>query len=764
MGVPQLLKEVIRSVGRDIDLRFYVGGIDASTGLQVRGVRDDSRENKSRRVRPLRLGIDINTWVMRATQGNSDMLGDDKHLSNYGRATLLAEQQRKEQAARDRLMQQADDLDDASGGDGTVPSRRDAAVSRSPELEARVQDYVQTCRDYVIHRLQALQQATKIKRKRPRSEGATEDNTEEEICMEILAVFDGLTPPIKQNVVSERKQTRQVAVDARDGPVVVAPDEGEEEDRIKAFKRAGAGKYHSHVITSIVERLRELHIPFMVAPYEADGQLVYLRQKKYIDVIVSEDSDFLAYGLASSPVLYKLNDCVSSTGVPRGTLIRHEDLSSYIVSTSSTSSSGVTNSLDLRDFTPGMLAVLFVATGSDYCHKLKGIGIVTAGKIVRSAFYLDDEGHTSVNRSDTPPLENVFQELYEKTSDRARLTPEFKQDYEKLFMAAVLMFRHPVVFDPVLGRCVAANCPEDPGNQVEDAYYNALGGNGDPELMRYKPYAAMRQDLQYRFAKVTGSPHVFSLESPSQSAALAILWAEGWIVRGPSSSQAFASDQIVSVPESVPSRKFQLRPGVVTPPRIQQLYRQATAAKSGTTDVVEDASDGEDDGAMENDDSSSDESVSVSKDKLDDLIRDMAATAAARCATAENNGTETTGTGTAAPSNAPADDAENEGTETTGAGPAGPSDVPTNDDENVGTKAAGVVPSDVPASEESMATEKTGAGPAAPIEVPAEAGKSEMTGTDAPGDASTSTDENMEKRDEFSFVDEDEDDAWQTQT
>ena len=50
--------------------------------------------------------------------------------------------------------------------------------------------------------------------------------------------------------------------------------------------------------------LKHYNVEYYVAPYEADAQLAYLSKINYIDLIITEDSDLLAYGCKC--VLYKL--------------------------------------------------------------------------------------------------------------------------------------------------------------------------------------------------------------------------------------------------------------------------------------------------------------------------------------------------------------------------------------------------------------------------------------------------------------------------
>lgn len=46
----------------------------------------------------------------------------------------------------------------------------------------------------------------------------------------------------------------------------------------------------------ILVALKELNVPFMVAPYEADAQLAYLSRCGFIDAVLTEDSDLLVFG------------------------------------------------------------------------------------------------------------------------------------------------------------------------------------------------------------------------------------------------------------------------------------------------------------------------------------------------------------------------------------------------------------------------------------------------------------------------------------
>lgn len=528
MGIQQFLSRVLESATSDVDLRAYQAGIvpvevwkknpqrnqnrgqkRAAATAAAEGQGDDAGATKTSssssgaagKRRPLRIGLDASIWIYQACQRYSTMLGDERHLSNYGRATLHLETMTTTETT-------------------LTPQQQHEQIIEEQEEQERIRNYVFACAKFVQDRVLTLQRTTKG---------------------EVLVVMDGATPPLKREEVSRRSARRKALEQARDAPVdattndVVDIDEGEDEhDRLRrnAFRRAGAGKNFPAVLNQVVNALRESQIPFLVAPYEADGQLAYLSNAGLVDLVVTEDSDLVAYGI--SPILFKLRDEIGN-GIPRGRLYRREYLGAATVSCTGNNKS----SFNLMDFTPVMLSVMFVATGCDYCQSLPGIGLVTAYNIVKTAFFEQDDyqrcqrnkraRNSCSNTNDVIPttvLEIVFAELYDKCYDRNRrhvLTDAFKEAYEHDFMAALLMFRHPVVYDPVRGRCVSVGCPSGADNcrENENSDDDGVGsGGGDPELTAYEPYRTLCRDAAKRYALV-GS----LIEPP----ALATRVAEGWV-------------------------------------------------------------------------------------------------------------------------------------------------------------------------------------------------------------------------------------------
>ena len=113
-----------------------------------------------------------------------------------------------------------------------------------------------------------------------------------------IFVFDGDKLPMKINEEDKREIKRKEY-------------EKEAENMLKMNNIYGAiyKKIESFDVTpefayEFMKILKYYKIEYYVAPYEADAQLAYLSNINYIDFIITEDSDLLAYGCKC--VLYKL--------------------------------------------------------------------------------------------------------------------------------------------------------------------------------------------------------------------------------------------------------------------------------------------------------------------------------------------------------------------------------------------------------------------------------------------------------------------------
>ena len=415
-----------------------------TSGTKRRGGHDEGGERPTKRrrkqSRPLRLGVDISQFIWNAIYYCSADLGDDRHLTNHGRADLAREDQDRQEQRR----------------------------------KEKEEEYIARCTDIVLTRFRKLQ--------------------DQIANANILVVFDGKSPPIKSPTSKKRREERRKYQNQRDQPLIdpnADPTEANAE-RGRAFRRSGAdGEQYAAIQSQLQHVLRQLQIPFLVAPYEADGQLAYLSDKGYIDSILTEDSDLIAHGCKS--ILYK-------TDVPNGTaiLLQFGDI-------------GAASGLNLVDFTPIMMTTLFACLDNDYIEKkLSNIGPITACEIVRKAFLSESrigkQSHSRKNSYDCDddeigqsPLELVLEGLFERCTERD-LTEDRRQKYEERFLSALVMYRHPIVYDPIERKCIYRRSVT---TKTTTAGNDGVALDGDFELINYEPYSLLCNDIE-RVSKIVG--------------------------------------------------------------------------------------------------------------------------------------------------------------------------------------------------------------------------------------------------------------------
>ena len=321
----------------------------------------------------LRTAIDISSWIAKACHGHGSELLDERHLSNFGRVELLHEKQLLEANTN-------------NNNNNKNNNNNNNNNNNDKQNIEDIQNFISKVCNTVLKRISSLQAC---------------------LSTDILIVFDGDTPPMKRICCEQRKKIKNDAAMTRDevvqsNPNVFVGDDDDDDDdnnhnmmmmmmqsnlnKISAANKAGAhtNEIYQAVVNSLLKSLREKKIPFMISPYEADGQLAYLSNEGLIDLIISEDSDFIGHGCKA--VLYKYraeqqqqqqpnsNNKQSSFWKVTGDLIRRIDVNA------------VNTSFDLSSFSDIMLTIFCVATGCDYCNSLKGIGIKTAKNVVEEAF------------------------------------------------------------------------------------------------------------------------------------------------------------------------------------------------------------------------------------------------------------------------------------------------------------------------------------------------------------------------------------------
>ncbi|KAG1709480.1 hypothetical protein DVH05_020135 [Phytophthora capsici] len=218
-----------------------------------------------------------------------------------------------------------------------------------------------------------------------------------------IMVFDGAPLPSKAQENIARGRSR---VDWRRKAKEMLQQPEEKQDGREIFKACTRGvSVTNEMVMRLIATLRRMNITFYVAPYEADAQLAFLSKQKIVDVVISEDSDCVPYGVRTA--LLKLQPDGWGTELKRRSLGANEELS-------------------FVGWTEEMFIQLCVLAGCDYCRSVPGVGIMTAYKLV--------------NQYKTPT--KILKALQQQ---KGSSVPE---GYAERFYSAILTYRHQLVFDP----------------------------------------------------------------------------------------------------------------------------------------------------------------------------------------------------------------------------------------------------------------------------------------------------------------------------
>ncbi|KAI7287619.1 PIN domain-like protein [Hortaea werneckii] len=118
----------------------------------------------------------------------------------------------------------------------------------------------------------------------------------------------------------------------------------------------------------LIEELKRMDVPYIVAPYEADSQMAYLEASGVIDGIISEDSDLLVFG--AKCLLTKLDqygECV---------MINRTDFTAC-------------REISLVGWTDREFRMMGMLSGCDYLAGIEKMGLKTAYRLVRKHKSLD---------------------------------------------------------------------------------------------------------------------------------------------------------------------------------------------------------------------------------------------------------------------------------------------------------------------------------------------------------------------------------------
>ena len=112
----------------------------------------------------------------------------------------------------------------------------------------------------------------------------------------------------------------------------------------------------------LIEELKKANVQYVVAPYEADAQLVYLERQGLIQGIISEDSDLLVFG--AKRLLTKLDQFGECIEVNR-------------------SNFASCSAVSLTDWSDEEFRRMAILSGCDYLASISGMGLKNAYRLVR---------------------------------------------------------------------------------------------------------------------------------------------------------------------------------------------------------------------------------------------------------------------------------------------------------------------------------------------------------------------------------------------
>ena len=254
-----------------------------------------------------------------------------------------------------------------------------------------------------------------------------------------IFIFDGNKLPIKNNEEDKREKKRQEF-------------EIESENYLKLNNKYAAicKKIESFDVTpefafEFMKILQKYHVEYYVAPYEADAQLAYLSYIGYVDFIITEDSDLIAYGC--NCVLYKLGS-LKNEFPDVGEEIKYENIK-------------VSKGVKLKNFSKDNFLNFCILCGCDYL-KILGVGPKLSIEVLnRSNDYKRFLGY-------------IFNNKY---CTKGSIT-ETIENYEKAF----LTFRYQVVYCPIEKKLRYFHDINEKAYKFLDNYKNDLSFLGSTDL------------------------------------------------------------------------------------------------------------------------------------------------------------------------------------------------------------------------------------------------------------------------------------------
>ncbi|KAJ5930285.1 hypothetical protein N7466_005778 [Penicillium verhagenii] len=190
-----------------------------------------------------------------------------------------------------------------------------------------------------------------------------------------------------------------------------------------------------YMARQLIEELKKMDVQYVVAPYEADPQMVYLEQQGIVHGIISEDSDLLVFG--AKRLLSKLDQHGECIEINRADFTACREIS-------------------LVGWSDADFRRMCILSGCDYLANIPKMGLKTAYRSIRK--------HRTVEKAlRMLPFEGQYR---------------VPADYLTNFKQAENTFLYQRVFCPSAKKLITLTFPEDGVNLEEMPF---IGADVDPE-------------------------------------------------------------------------------------------------------------------------------------------------------------------------------------------------------------------------------------------------------------------------------------------
>ncbi|GMM53457.1 Rad2 family nuclease [Maudiozyma humilis] len=169
-------------------------------------------------------------------------------------------------------------------------------------------------------------------------------------------VFDGDGVPVKKGTEQKRRDKRKENREIADR----LWKSGEKKNAVEFYQKCV--DVTPEMAKCVIDYCKTNNIRYIVAPFEADPQMVYLEEKGLVHGIIAEDSDLLVFGCKR--LITKLNDFGECIEICRDDFKK------------------LPRKFPLGDLSPEEIRTLVCLSGCDYTDGVPKVGLLTAMKFV----------------------------------------------------------------------------------------------------------------------------------------------------------------------------------------------------------------------------------------------------------------------------------------------------------------------------------------------------------------------------------------------